>query len=73
MLIRKKKFIGPLRGIMLGDYCIKRVHSKRCLGMEVDDDLKWVKHILELTQSFSQKINLLKSLYFLPTKARLDF
>jgi hypothetical protein len=40
MLIGKKKFIGPLRGIMLGDYCIKRVHSKRCLGMEVDDGSK---------------------------------
>jgi hypothetical protein len=25
MLIGKKKFIGPLRGIRLGDYCIKRV------------------------------------------------
>ena len=52
MLIGKIKFIGPLRGIMLGDYCIKRVHSKRCSGMEVDDDLKWVQHILELAKSF---------------------
>jgi hypothetical protein len=73
MLIGKKKIHWSTQRNNVRRYCIKRVHSKRCLGMEVDDDLKWVKHILELTQSFSQKINLLKSLYFLPTKARLDF
>ncbi len=72
-MIGRQKFIGLYRGIMLGDNCIKRLQSKKCLGMEVDNDLKWVKHVLELTQSFLQKINLLKSLYFLPIEARLDF
>ena len=73
MLIGSKSFVGPLVGVMLGEHYIKRVHSTRCLGMEVDEDLKWVKHVSELMQSFSQKLNLLKSLYFLPIRARLDF
>ena len=73
MLIGGKSFVGPEQAIKLGNSRIKRVHSTRCLGMELDDELKWTKHVLNLTKAFSQKINLLKSLYFLPEKVRLDF
>ena len=44
-----------------------------CLGLEIDCHLKWHKHVTELTKIFSQKLSLLRSLYFLPVKARLDF
>ena len=30
-------------------------------------------HVSELAKSFTQKLNLLKSLYFLPRQARTDF
>ncbi|CAB3997562.1 Hypothetical predicted protein [Paramuricea clavata] len=72
MLMKGKSFIGSVRAIKLGTYIIKQVQSTRCLGMELDDEMKWSKHVLNTIKS-SQKINLLKSLYFLPKKARMDF
>ena len=73
MLMGGKSFVGPEQAIKLGNSIIKRVQSTRCLGMELDDEMKWSKHVLDLTKAFSQKINVLKSLYFLPKKVRLDF
>ena len=39
----------------------------------IDNTFKWDHHISELTRSFKDKLNLLKSLYFLPRQARTDF
>ena len=50
---------------------IKQVFSTSCLGIEIDCRVKWDIHVTGLITSFSQKLNLLKSFYFLPT--RLDF
>ena len=52
---------------------IKQVFSTSCLGIEIDCRVKWDIHVTGLITSFSQKLNLLKSFYFLPTQARLDF
>ena len=41
--------------------------------MELDSDLNLNVYVKELIKSFSQKLNLLRSLYFLPTTARADF
>ena len=43
------------------------------LGVQIDNALKWDHHVSELAKSFTQKLNLLKSLYFLPRQARTDF
>ena len=79
MLMGAKSFFGPEQAIKPGNSIIKRVQltllvrvQLRCLEMELDDELKWSKHVLDLTKAFSQKINLLKYLYFLPKKVRLD-
>ena len=42
-------------------------------SVDIDKDLKWSIHVSELTKSFTQKLNLFKSFYFLPVNARLDF
>ena len=52
---------------------IEEVVSTRCLGVLIDNALKWDHHVLELTKSFTQKLNLLKSLYFLPRQVKTDF
>ena len=52
---------------------VTQVKSTRCLGVELDSDLNWNVHVKELIKSFTQKLNLLRSLYFLPTSARADF
>ena len=73
MLLTRGHFIGPLQEIKLGDSCIKQVKITRCVGVEIDSQLKWNIHVNELIRSFTQKLNLLRSLYFLPTKVRADF
>jgi hypothetical protein len=74
MLLGGDRFVRPLQGIKLDNFYIKRVSSSRCLGIEIDHLLKWNIHVTELFKLlFSQKLNLLKSLYFLPTNERLQF
>ena len=73
MLLSRSRFVGPLPGLKFGNCYIEQVTSSRCLGVEVDHGLKWNVHVSELIKSFSQKLSLLGSLYFLPIGARLDF
>lgn len=42
-------------------------------GVEIDNQLKWKAHVNEVIKSFVQKLNLLKSQYFLPIQAKVDF
>ena len=63
----------PKQIFKMGDYVMKEVASTRCLGVQMDNALKWDHHESELTKSFTQKSNLIKSLYFLPRQARIDF
>ena len=56
----------------LGNSVVTQVKSTRCLGVEIDSGLKWNVHVKELVKSFSQKLNLLRSLYFLPATARRE-
>lgn len=67
------KFTGPKQAIKIGDYVVGEVVSARCLGVQIDNALKWDHHVSELAKSYTQKLNLLKSLYFLPIQARIDF
>ena len=73
MLLSRRQFTGPKQAIKLGCHSIYEVCSARCLGVVFDNQLKWDKHLLDLTKSFSQKLNLLRSLDFLPRQARVDF
>ena len=52
---------------------LNRCWFSRFLGLEIDCKLNWNYHVSEIIKSFTQKLNLLKSLYFLPIKAREDF
>lgn len=73
MLGGRGKFTGPKQAIKMGDYVVGEVVSARCLGVQIDNALKWDHHVPELAKSYTQKLNLLKSLYFLPIQARIDF
>ena len=69
MILMRGQFVGPLQAVLLGNNVVTQVKSTRCLGVE----LNWNVHVKELIKSFAQKLNLLRSLYFLPTSARADF
>ena len=73
LLSGRGQLTGPKQAIKMGDYVIEEVVSTRCLGVQIDNALKWDHHVSELAKSFTQKLNLLKSLYFLPRQARTDF
>ena len=40
MIMSRRRFIGPLQCLKLGESQIKRVESTRCLGLEIDCHLK---------------------------------
>ena len=73
MILVRGQFVGPLQAVSLGNSVVTQVKSTRYLGVEIDSDLNWNVHVKELIKSFSQKLNLLRSLYFLPTTPRADF
>jgi len=73
MILMRSQFVGPLQAVSLGNSVVTQVKSTRCLGVELDSDLNWNVLVKELTKSFTQKLNLLRSLYFLPVSARADF
>ena len=71
--MHRGSFTGSLQAIRFGNAIISHVASTRCLGVEIDSNLKWSKHVSELIKTFVQKLNLLKSFGFLPINTRLDF
>ena len=66
MLMKRSTFIGPLQGIRFDSKFINRVASTRCLGVDVEKDLKCSKHVSELTKSFTQKTQYFKIILFPP-------
>ena len=73
MILMRGRFIGPMQAIKIGENVVNQVKSTRCLGVELDNELNWKIHVAELMKSYTQKLNLLRSLYFLPTTIRADF
>ena len=73
LLTRGRHFVGPLQQISLGGNTVKLVEASRCLGVQLDNELKWDTHVNELIKSYTKKLNLLRSMHFLPVKPRTDF
>ena len=62
MLSGRRHLTGPKQASTIGHNFIEEFVSTRCLGVQIDNVLKWDYHVLELAKSFTQKLNLLKSL-----------
>ena len=45
LLTRRRYIIGPLQQISLGGCSVKLVTSSRCLGVQLDHELKWDNHL----------------------------
>jgi hypothetical protein len=73
MLIKRKSSDVPIPALLLNGKPVKWVRSSRNLGLTIDDSLKWTKHVDDLELGFSRKLNLLKSMRFLPHKMLRDF
>ena len=73
MILMRGQFVGPLQAVSLGNRVVTQVKSTRSLGVEIDSDFYWNVHVKELIKSSSQKLNLLRSLYFYHVRQRLIF
>ena len=73
MILMRGQFVGPLQAVSLGNSVVTQVKSTRCVGIQLDLDLNWNVHVKELIKSFTQKLNLVRSWYILPTSVRADF
>ena len=54
MLLTRKQFIRPKQAILLGDHLINEVTSTRSLAVEMDNQLKWDRHLNELIKCSSE-------------------
>ena len=73
MLLHRSVFIGPMQALTINNVVIKVVKSTRCLGIVIDNKLSWTPHLEETIKSFAKKLNLLKSLTFVPTNSLEQF
>ena len=73
MILMRGPRVRPLQAVSLGNSVVTQVKRTRCLCVEIDSSLNWNIHVNELIKSSSKKLNLLRSMYFLPTTERADF
>ena len=73
LLSGQRQLTGPKQAIKMGDNVIEEVISAGRSGVQIDNALEWDYHVSELAKSFTQKLNLRKSLYFLPRQVGTDF
>ena len=60
IVITRSGFIGPLPNVIMDGHTINFVSKSTCLGMEVDNQLKWPAHIKTTYKKFSHKLKQLK-------------
>ena len=56
MIISSKPFIGPLHKLSFGNDTIEFVTETRCLGINIDNRLKWNKQVKNVAKGFSAKV-----------------
>ena len=72
MILHRGRFTGPLKELALAQHTIKWVTYSRLLGVLIDDQLNWSKHVSVVKKGFVDKLNLLKRSRFLPKNMLLD-
>ena len=72
MLITRTQICGPLLPIKIGEQVIKYVETTKCLGVVIENHLKWQYQIDAVCKSYAVKVKKLKSLIFLPLRMLED-
>ena len=70
MLLTNRNFIGPLRPVSINDQEIKYVKTASCLGIVIDNHLRWDAQAQCVSKSFAAKVCQLKRMRFLPVKVQ---
>ena len=72
MILNRGRFTGPLKESTLAQHTIKWVTHSRLLGVLIDDQLNWSKHVSVVKKGFVDMLTLLKRTKFLPKNMLLD-
>ena len=56
LILSKKRFIGPFPKLDLCGKSLDIVSSTKCLGVDIDDELKWDVHTTKIAKRFSTKV-----------------
>ena len=65
MILHRGRFTGPLKELTLAQHTIKWFTHSRLLGVSIDDQLNWSKHVSVVKKGFVDKLNLLNVADFL--------
>ena len=66
MIISRGPIIGPLKPIKLKNHIVRYVSESDCLGITVDNRLRWNSHIKKASSNLSKKVKQLKRMRSLP-------
>ena len=69
MIISLKPFIGPL---IFGDSNIKFVTTSKCLGVIIDNILKWNVQVKNIVKSYGAKLSQIKRMKYLPKNVLVE-
>ena len=72
MIISLKPFIGPLRPLIFGDSNIKFVTTSKCLGVTIDNSLKWNVQVKNIVKSYGAKLSQIKRMKYLPKNVLVE-
>ena len=60
IIILLRPFIGPLRPLGYGNKYIKFVSTSKCLGVTIDNSLRWNRQVEHMVKSYGAKLSQLK-------------
>ena len=66
LIISRGPIIGPQKSIKLKDHIVRYVSESECLGMTVDNRLRWNSHTKKASSNLSTKVKQLKGMRSLP-------
>ena len=70
LIMTAQVFVGPLKPVKIGDDIIDYVQSSKCLGITIDNHLKWNLHISRISKSYKAKVSQLRRMSYLPVKVK---
>ena len=70
MSFTNEKFVGPLRPVNINKEEIKYVKTASCLGIMIDNHLRWDAQVKRVSKSLALKVSQLKRIRFLPVKVQ---
>ena len=70
MLLTNQNFVGPPIPVKINKEEIKYVNTASCLGIMIDNHIRWDVQVKRVSKLFAAKVSQLKRIRFLPFKVQ---